>query len=183
MTLEIFSPARLAASSGVRRKEMSLLLNQLMQGHNYSRGMRKVELKSKFFELSFNVVTMMIAGKRYYGDDVEDAEEARRVREVMKAGLELCATSNVGDYLPVLQWVDFQGLERKMKGLMKRMDEFLQGLVDGRRNLLSNAAATGISGTEKKTVIDNLLSLQHSEPEIYTDEIIKGIVLENAMNS
>lgn len=64
-----------------------------------------------------------------------------------------------------------------MKGLMKRMDEFLQGLVDERRNLLINAAATGISGTEKKTVIDNLLSLQHSEPEIYTDEIIKGIVL------
>ena len=35
-------------------------------------GFGKVELKSKFLELTFNIITRMVAGKRFYGGDVDD---------------------------------------------------------------------------------------------------------------
>lgn len=110
---------------------------------------------------------MTIAGKRYYGENVGDAAEARRVRFIMREMLEHSGNANLGDLLPFLQWFDFQGLEKRFADLMKKLDKFMQELVDERR---SGAASSG-------TMIDHLLSLQEEEPEYYTDELIKGIIL------
>ncbi|CAL8996287.1 unnamed protein product [Prunus brigantina] len=177
MTLEIFSSSRLATSSSVRQAEVRLLLNQTTKSCACTQqGMTKIELKSKFMELSFNVMTMMVLGKRYHGEDVEDVEEAKHFREVMRDAVDLSATTNLGDFLPILQWMDISGLEKKMARLMAKMDSFLQSLVEERRRILSpNLAANGKD--DNTFMIDNLLSMQETEPEFYTDEIIKGIIL------
>ncbi|XP_047953596.1 cytochrome P450 81Q32-like [Salvia hispanica] len=160
--LHIFSPARVAAFSATRRTELTLFIKDL--GRDPS---TPVDLKSKFIELAFNVLSMTIAGKRYYGENVGDAAEARRVRFIMREMLEHSGNANLGDLLPFLQWFDFQGLEKRFADLMKKLDKFMQELVDERR---SGAASSG-------TMIDHLLSLQEEEPEYYTDELIKGIIL------
>ncbi|KAK4360648.1 hypothetical protein RND71_019600 [Anisodus tanguticus] len=46
------------------------------------------------------------------------------------------------------------------------MDEFLQGLIDEYRG-----------AKNQNTMIDHLLCLQETQPEYYTDEIIKGIIM------
>ncbi|XP_030950741.1 cytochrome P450 81Q32-like [Quercus lobata] len=168
MTLEILSSSRNNAFSSVRQEEVKLLREKLIQ--SCGKGMIKIDLKSKFVEHSFNVMTMMIAGKRYFGEDVEDEEEAKRIRGVIRESVDLCGAPNMGDFLPFLQWMDLLGVERKMVGLMKKMDRFLQELVD----------ENGGDGSEvkvKKLMIHNLLELRETEPEYYTDEIIKGIVM------
>ncbi|ONI33498.1 hypothetical protein PRUPE_1G428400 [Prunus persica] len=78
--------------------------------------------------------------------------------------------------------MDIAGLEKKMARLMAKMDCFLQRSVEERRRILSpNLASNGIEGN--MLMIDNLLSMQllknnqQTEPEFYTDEIIKGIIL------
>ena len=53
-----------------------------------------------------------------------------------------------------------------MSIISKKTDKFLQGLIDERRQCNTN-----------DTMIDHLLSLQQSQPQHYTDEIIKGLVL------
>ncbi|GMN35021.1 hypothetical protein TIFTF001_005040 [Ficus carica] len=169
MTLELFSPSRLAAFSNVREGEVRLLVEQIKQSC-CEQGTRKIDLKFKFVEISFNVMTMLLVGKRLYGDFVEDVEEAKRIREVIRRGVELCGASNAGDFLPVLQWGDVLGVERKMVGLMAEMDKFLQDLIEERQRIVGRDRV-------KKTVVDNLLALQETEPESFTDEIIKGIVL------
>ncbi|XP_051123777.1 cytochrome P450 81Q32-like [Andrographis paniculata] len=164
--MEIFLPTRIAIFTSTRRKELLLLLNELSCDSEKNCGWIKVDLKSKFIELAFNVLSMTIAGKRYYGDNVEDAEEARRVRFIMREMLEYSGNTNLGDLLPILQWVDFQGLEKRFAALMEKLDRFLQDLVNERRGALSET-----------TMIDRLLSLQEDDPGYYTDEIIKGIIL------
>ncbi|RXH91630.1 hypothetical protein DVH24_020653 [Malus domestica] len=169
MTLEFFSSSRLAAFAAVRQGEVRLLLNQIMKKS-------KVELKSKFTELAFNVMTMTVVGKRYFGEDVADDEEAKNFREVMREAVHLSAATNLGDFLPVLQWMDATGLEKKMVRLMKKMDGFLQSLIEERRGIL--AAGFETNGAElKKLMIDNFLALQQTDPQLYTDEIVKGIIL------
>jgi len=50
--------------------------------------------------------------------------------------------------------------------LANKTDAFLQALVDEKKGK-----------EEGNTMIDHLLSLQKSQPDYYTDQIIKGLIL------
>lgn len=126
----------------------------------------KVELKPMLSDLTFNNTMRMLAGKRYYGDEVTNEEEAREFRELMLEVAKNSGTGNPADYLPVLSWFGL-GFEGKLKKLGRRLDGFLQKLVDDHRsNKLKN-----------NSMIDHLLSMQESDPLYYTDEIIKGFIM------
>ncbi|PON82664.1 hypothetical protein TorRG33x02_214400 [Trema orientale] len=61
-----------------RRDEIKRLLCTLSRISS-QHGFAKVELKTTTFsELTFNVIVRMVAGKRYFGDEVSDVEEADR---------------------------------------------------------------------------------------------------------
>ncbi|XP_042507198.1 cytochrome P450 81Q32-like [Macadamia integrifolia] len=173
-TLEIFSSTRLQMFSNVRISEVRSLLRRLAAvsgGDTF----RTLEMKSMFFELTLNVMMMMIAGKRYYGDKVMDLEEARRFREIVKETFALGGVSNFGDFLPVLRWVGvFKGLEKKLVNLQGRRTGFLQELIEEHRMV---GTKTQPKEEKTKTMLDVLLSLQEAEPHYYTDEIIIGIIL------
>nr|QWK52375.1 cytochrome P450 81D8-2 [Isatis tinctoria] len=113
-------------------------------------------------DLTFNNVIRMVAGKRYYGDGVEDDPEAKRVRQLIADLVSLAGSGNAADYLPLLRWVS--DYETRVKKLSARMDEFLQGLVDEKRRAKEKG----------NTMVDHLLSLQDSQPDYFTDRIIKG---------
>lgn len=72
----VFSSNRLNAFISIRRDEINRLLKKLS---TYSRQeFPKMELKTLFLEFTSSIMLRMVAGKRYYGDPVEDEEEARR---------------------------------------------------------------------------------------------------------
>ena len=162
-TLEIFSNNRLNAFSGIRKDEIKRLLRKLSR--NSLDGFAKVDLV--FSELTSNIIMRMLAGKRYYGDEVSDEEEARRLREIVKEANAYGGAVNPGDFLPVLNWFGKDGYEKRVRSLAKRTDAFLQGLIDENRR----------SKERRNSIMDHLLSLQESQPEYYTDQIIKGFIL------
>jgi hypothetical protein len=126
-----------------------------------------------FQELTFNIMMRMAAGKRYYVDDVTDEEEARQFREIMTEAVTFAGASNPGDFLPILNWIDGGEFEKTVIRLGKRMDMFLQGLVDEHKRK---------EDLERmNTMIGHLISLQVTQPEYYTDEIIKGLVLVSTL--
>jgi len=119
-------------------------------------------------EMTFNNMMRMISGKRYYGDDgdVTDAEEAKQFRDIISEVMSLLGANNKGDFLPLLRWFDFDGLEKRLKSISRRADAFLQGLLEEHR-----------SGKHKaNTMIEHLLTMQESQPEYYSDHIIKGLI-------
>ncbi|KAI8018927.1 Cytochrome P450 81Q32 [Camellia lanceoleosa] len=164
MSLEILSTTRLNAFSSIRMDEIKLLLRNLYR--NSSTDFAKVELKSKFSEMSFNIIMRMIAGKRYYGEELENYEEAKEFRDLLSETFKYGGASNPNDFLPVLRWIDYGNFEKNLKRIHKRMDAFLQGLIDEHRGDKS-----------RNSMIDHLLSFQESQPEYYTDEIIRGLIL------
>nr|POE97472.1 cytochrome p450 81e8 [Quercus suber] len=166
-TLEIFSSSRLNKFLGIRRDEMKHLLRNLSR--NSCHGFAKVELQSMLSEMTFNTIMRMVAGKRYYryGEDVKDEEEARQFRRILKESTRLGGASNPAEFVPILRWMDYGGLEKKLKSLFKWTDEILQALVDEKRR----------KEEKGNTMIDHLLSLQKSQPDYYTDQIIKGLIL------
>ena len=38
------------------------------------------------------------------------------------------------EFVPILRWMNYGGLEKKLKSLSKRTDEFLQALIDEQRH-------------------------------------------------
>ncbi|KAM0055661.1 putative cytochrome P450 [Helianthus debilis subsp. tardiflorus] len=162
---ELLSTPRLDATTHLREHEVKLMCRQII--NQYS---RQVNLKSWFKELLFNITTMAIMGKRYYGDyiNVGDLEQVLAFKDMIEEMFKLIHTPNVVDLLPVLGWFGFGGVEKKIIGLMDRVDRFLQEIIEERRR---------IGSCESGIMVDKLLALQQQEPELYTDEIIKGFIL------
>ena len=83
-------------------------------------------------EMTFNNIMRMVAGKRYYryGENVKDEEEARQFRRIIKELTRFGGASTPAEFVSILRWMDYGGLEKKLKSLSKRTDEFLQALID-----------------------------------------------------
>ncbi|CAA7035869.1 unnamed protein product [Microthlaspi erraticum] len=160
--IEIFSAQRINSFASIRRDEIRRLIVRLSR--NSSHEFAKVDMRSMLSDLTFNNILRMVAGKRYYGDGAEEDSEARRVRLLIAEAMSSFGAGNVVDYLPVLRWVT--DIEKRIKKLACRLDEFLQELVDEKR-----------AAKEKgNTMVDHLLSLQESQPDYYSDRTIKGTI-------
>ncbi|KAK8691961.1 hypothetical protein V6N13_075447 [Hibiscus sabdariffa] len=153
-----------------RLDEVRLLLRKLYKDQG-----RTVDMKSRLFELMINLMMRMIAGKRYYGDDVVDVEEGTLFREIMRESFLLAGASNMGDFLPVMKL--FGKIEKRMINLSRRRDTFTQELIDECRNNMKNGKESCLSTDKKKNMIEIMLSLQEQEPEIYKDETIRSLML------
>ncbi|RXH91624.1 hypothetical protein DVH24_020647 [Malus domestica] len=129
-------------------------------------------MKSTFFELTLNVLIRIIAGKRYYGEHMADLEEANWFKRIVTETFELSGATNIGDFVPALKYLGVRGLEKKLVILQKKGDGFMQDLIEEHRKLQSSS----VSEQKRKTKVEVLLSLQETEPEYYTDEIIRGIM-------
>lgn len=162
-TVDIFSAASLRDSSEVRREEVRALLRTIHVATSGGNDSVRLELRPLLSTLTFNTVMSMIAGKR------EQDEETKEVRELITDVFEFAGVTYVGDFLPILKIFDFDGYLKRMKKLFSKLDKFFQKLVDEHRR---NRGKTEY----EKTMIAHLLSLQESEPEYYTDDIIKGLV-------
>ena len=130
----------------------------------------KVKMRGRFSEVTFNVIMRMLTGKRYGGDE----PEAKDFRKVTNDAFALSGASNPVDFFPFLRWIPFQNTEGKMLEIRKKMDYFLDGLIEecrGNRN--SNSVEMG----KEKAMIYTLLDLQESDSSIYSNQIIKGMIM------
>lgn len=85
-------------------------------------------------------------------------------------------TANLWDYLPVLRWFDVFGVRNKILAAVRRRDAFLGRLIEAeRRRLEEEGGGEGDQQGEKTSMIAVLLTLQKTEPEVYTDTMITAL--------
>ncbi|CAI0465003.1 unnamed protein product, partial [Linum tenue] len=171
-TVELLSTARLNSFLQVRQDEVQRLVNGLVYTGS---GFHEVDMRSRLMGLSMNIVMRMVAGKRYFGTgagEVGHDDEGQRFKKLIRESFDLSGTTNPVDFLPVLRWVDFSGLEGRMWAAHKWTDEFFQRLIEEHRSSYGER-----EGSNEKTMIDTMLNLQEAEPQVYTDEIIKGQIM------
>ncbi|KAI3763018.1 hypothetical protein L1987_53465 [Smallanthus sonchifolius] len=164
-SVEVLSSQRLNEFHEIRADECKLLIKKLCSKSGV------IDMKLVFYEFTFNVMMRMISGKRYFGGDIPDVEEeGKRFRKIIEEACLLAAASNLGDYLPILNWFGATGLEKKIIAVKKEKDVFFQVLIDQLKK-------REVTNKKKKTMIEVLLSLQESDPENYDDELIKSFLL------
>ncbi|PRQ27790.1 putative oxidoreductase [Rosa chinensis] len=82
-SLELLSSNRLQMLQGIRADEVRSLICRLFRGSNGGE-FQSLEIKSTFFQLTLNVMMRMVTGKRCYGEDIADLEEAKRFQQIIK---------------------------------------------------------------------------------------------------
>ncbi|GKB75119.1 isoflavone 2'-hydroxylase [Tanacetum coccineum] len=104
---------------------------------------------------------------------VPDKEKAHRFQEIVTEIFQVMGATNVADYLPVLRWFGVSKLEDRLVSLQLKRDLFMQELVDELKESMVNCN----DGKQKRNMIQVLLSLQETEPECYTDDMIRSLML------
>ncbi|XP_073294980.1 cytochrome P450 81Q32-like [Primulina huaijiensis] len=171
-TIELLSTNKLQTLQGIRADEVRSMICRLL--HLSGDGKHAVDMKSVFLETTMNVMMRMIAGKRYYGEKVEEAEQAKRFRDIVSETFRNGGASNMGDFLPFFRWVGAVGGEKKLVELHKMRDSFMQELVEECKERMKN---NGGDEGKKKTMIEMLVGLAEEQPEYYSDQIIKSLML------
>ncbi|WOG90749.1 hypothetical protein DCAR_0309993 [Daucus carota subsp. sativus] len=171
-SIEILSTYRLQKLSQIRSDEVQTLIQRLVLSCGEDK-YQTLHVKPVLSTLMFNVMTRMIAGKKFFGEDTLKSEEAKRFKEIIAESSVLVGASNVGEFMPIIRWLLFNKMEKKLKILHKKRDGLVQKWIEEFRDKISD----GTGESEEKSMIEILLSLQHKEPEYYTDETIKSLML------
>ncbi|OQU80433.1 hypothetical protein SORBI_3007G128000 [Sorghum bicolor] len=136
----------------------------------------RVQLKDSLFELSLSVLMETIAQTKTSRTDADDgvSPEAHEFRRIVDEILPYLGATNPWDYLPsFLRRFDVLGVRSKIRDVVGRRDAFLQRLIDAERRRLQDDGGDGEG--EKKSMIAVMLSLQKSEPDVYTDTMIMAL--------
>ncbi|XP_031403378.1 cytochrome P450 81Q32-like [Punica granatum] len=164
-TLEILSSHRLNSLSRIRAGEVSALVRRLARNDYWA---QPVDMKKALFELMLNVMMRMIVGKRYYGENAAEAEEAKRFRDIVTETFRIGGATNIGEFLPFLRVIGFMGVEKDLQTLQEKRDRFMRCLLDEQKRETKEK--------NKNNLIQDLLSLQETEPEYYKDITIRSIM-------
>ncbi|KAM3342116.1 cytochrome 81C13-like [Capsicum galapagoense] len=184
MVIELFSFNSLQKSSALRREEIGILIRSLFKTSNKNdTNGAKVNLSSWVFTFAFNIMTRTGTGKRCVSEEDIGTEKGKQIiEEIRELFFATLVVLNVCDFLPVLKCFGYKGIEKRMVSTHKKRNDFFNNLLDEFRQKkvapVSVSESTTDRNKEKKgTLVETLLSLQESEPEFYTDDLIKGLLM------
>ncbi|XP_058227453.1 cytochrome P450 736A117-like isoform X2 [Rhododendron vialii] len=157
--LHLLSNKRVQSFRGVREEETALMVEKI-RSHSRSSLSSLVNMNDMLVTLTNNIVCRVAMGRKYDG-----AGEGKKFTELLGGAVELLGVSNVGDYIPWLAWINsITGFDAKVDKVAKGMDEFLEGVVEERRNLYKRKNGDSGRGSrdseETQDFVDILLEIE-----------------------
>ncbi|KAF8403512.1 hypothetical protein HHK36_011616 [Tetracentron sinense] len=151
-------------------------INQMVQcvGEASKCGTSAVEIPRVVFEMAFNLIGNLIISK-----DLLDPNSTRWSEFFYHAGkvLELTGKPNVADFLPILRWIDPQGIKRKTQFHVGRAFDVTSGFIEERRKSKGKKSDEG----RRKDYLDVLLEFKGDgieEPLNFSSGVINVIILD-----
>ncbi|XP_020216178.1 cytochrome P450 78A5 [Cajanus cajan] len=159
--LHLFSPKRISSFEKFRRQVGVKMVEEVkrvmsVNGH--------VEVKRVLHFGSLNNVMMTVFGKCYEFFEGEGVELEGLVSE----GYELLGVFNWSDHFPVLGWLDLQGVRRRCRSLVQKVNAFVGRIIEEHRIKRVNGEYVKDEGVGD--FVDVLLDLENesklSEPDM-----------------
>ncbi|KAK7292157.1 hypothetical protein RIF29_07894 [Crotalaria pallida] len=127
----LFSPRRIAASGEFRLSIGATMVRQIKSlmtmEKNKNDGDGVVEVRQVLHFASLNNVMMTVFGKSYeFGEGDCDGNE---VEELVKEGYDLLGVFNWSDHFPLLGWLDLQGVRKRCRNLVERVNVFVGNII------------------------------------------------------
>ncbi|KAH6763857.1 hypothetical protein C2S51_015106 [Perilla frutescens var. frutescens] len=124
---ELFSATRLEFFEPLRVEERRNFLSRL-----FSLSGKPVELRDHLSRYTLSTMTRMIFGKKYFTETEQEnfAFKFKELQLMMDELMLLNGVTNIGDWIPWLNFLDLQGYVGRMKQLFKKLDKFLDCVID-----------------------------------------------------
>ncbi|KAJ6292726.1 hypothetical protein OIU78_024831 [Salix suchowensis] len=172
-TTEFFVTSRLDAMQGARTRCIDGMLRYIEDDSDD--GTKAVDLGRYIFLMSFNLIGNLIFSK-----DLLDPKSEKGAEFFQQAGkiMELAGKPNVADFLPILRWLDPQGIRRKTQFHVAKAFEIAGGFIKERTESMQNEISTD---DQRKDFLDVLLEFRGDgveEPTRFSSTTINAIVLE-----
>ncbi|CAL9188037.1 unnamed protein product, partial [Musa hybrid cultivar] len=146
----LFSPKRIAASGEHRRTIAQQMIRDVMASMEKNGA---VEVKKVLHFGSLSNVMATVFGKRFdFGKG-----EGMELEELVTEGYELLGEFNWSDHVPLLSWLDPQGIRKRCRGLVSRVNVFVGGIIGEHRRRRSGGES--VDGD----FVDVLLDLEKEE--------------------
>lgn len=150
--MELFSAKRLESYEYIRKEELKSLLK-----HLFSASGKSINLKDYLSDVSLNVISRMVLGKKYTVKAESGQKEIvtpEEFKEMLDELFLLNGVLDIGDSIPWISFLDIQGNIKRMKALSKKFDRFLEHVLDEH-----DERRKGVEGYVAKDMVDVLLQL------------------------
>ncbi|XP_004292356.1 PREDICTED: cytochrome P450 82C4-like [Fragaria vesca subsp. vesca] len=157
VVMELLSSRRLETLKHVQISEVDAFVIGLYsvwknKGHD---GPSKVVISTGIEHLTCNVMTKIIAGKRYFGVKSDEFDgEVKKIRKLMKEFMYAAVNRVVSYVVGIPEWIDFKGHLRTMKNVGGQLDSLMTSWVEEH----NTKKRKNDSSNEEQDFIDVLLS-------------------------
>lgn len=112
-------------------------------------------------------------GKHCVSEEDIGTEQGKQIIEETRGFI----FTNVCDFLPVLKWFRYKGIEKSLDLARKKRNEYCNSLLDEfQHKKQSISFSKSSSNRNMDSLVETLLCLQESEPEFYTNDLIKSVL-------
>ncbi|KAL8230750.1 hypothetical protein R6Q57_000528 [Mikania cordata] len=165
----LFSPKRVSGF-GVFREKIGLTMIGQVSSNMEQNGV--VEVKKILHFGSLNNVMMSVFG-RSYDDFGENGGDGYELEKLVGEGYELLGIFNWSDHFPVVCWFDLQGVRKRCRNLVSKVNDFVGEIIKLHREMRSSGGATTVYDGD---FVDVLLDLESENK--FTDADIIAVLWE-----
>lgn len=145
----LFSPRRIA---GIESFRIEVGLKMVEQVKSLMAKNGEVKVKKVLHYASLNNVMMSVFGKRY---DFDESKEGLMLEELVSEGYELLGIFNWSDHFPLLGWLDLQGVRKRCRNLVSKVNLFVEKIIQEHR--LKRIA--GVSDDDHKSCVGDFVDV------------------------
>ncbi|CAI0440980.1 unnamed protein product [Linum tenue] len=118
-----------------------------------------------------NIITRIVAGKRYFGGGGGCTDDGRPISEVIKEFTLVMGTLVPSDLIPILGWVLPQGTVKAMKRVFKELDLVMEGWIDEHKKKKREKKEPMLTDNDDDEVNQDLIDVMLSEIK---DDVVHG---------
>ncbi|GJS70953.1 cytochrome P450 71A1-like protein [Tanacetum coccineum] len=173
--MELFSVKRLESYEYIRVEETNSLLKKI-----YSSVGEEILLKDMLSDVSLNVISRMVLGKRYLDESEESIVSPNEFKKMLDELFLLNGVFNIGDSIPWIDFLDLQGYVKRMKIVSKKFDRFLEHVLD-EHNEKRKAEGEKFVATDMVDVLSQLaedpdldVKLERHGVKAFTQDLLAG---------
>nr|XP_007137993.1 hypothetical protein PHAVU_009G172000g [Phaseolus vulgaris]ESW09987.1 hypothetical protein PHAVU_009G172000g [Phaseolus vulgaris] len=153
--LDLLSVKRVRSFQSIREEEVAAMLGAIREACNASKRPSCVNLSQILIETSNNIISRCVFGKKYDNPDggISFGELGRKMMKHL-------ATFTVGDFFPLLGWIDVvTGQIPEFKATFRALDSFFNQLIAERKRIMKMEGYQ----PHNKDFLETLLQIQDGE--------------------
>ncbi|XP_076902583.1 cytochrome P450 78A5-like [Bidens hawaiensis] len=149
----LFSPKRVSGFGGFRQNIGLKMVEQVSSSMEEN---GHVEVKKILHFASLNNVMMTVFGKSY--DDFGNGGDGYKLEKLVSEGYVLLGIFNWSDHFPVVSWFDIQGVRRRCRDLVSKVNVFVGEIIQQHRD--KRSGIVGATAVHDGDFVDVLLDLE-----------------------